>query len=134
MKKILEKAKVEIQKEMDQMGFIDDSDNCDRFLDNLAMELTENTEEIDMDIVLEKIKDIIMVNYSRKGVVSLRGDYSGCYYKGLKDLVKWAGCWQENSIIEAYAEFIDLYNVDITLEKFTEVYEIDIKNYEEIAV
>jgi hypothetical protein len=43
MKELLEKAEIEIKKEMEEVGFIDDSDrNCggERFLDELAKKLT----------------------------------------------------------------------------------------------
>lgn len=39
--RLLETAWKEIEKVMNEMGFIDDSDNHDRFLDGLAKELVE---------------------------------------------------------------------------------------------
>lgn len=143
-RKLLEKAKKEIEKEMEAKGYIDDSDNCDRFLDelarNLAEELVSNGDlelyyekEAEIEELAEKlldmIKDEIMLTYNGMSVTDERGNYSACWYKDLKGLVKWAGTWQENSLQEAYEEFINAYDVDITLEQFAEAYEVDIEDY-----
>jgi len=50
MKKLLQKAELKIQEEMNRKGFIDDSDYTNRFLDNLALELAkEKYYEVDKD-------------------------------------------------------------------------------------
>lgn len=143
-RKLLEKAKKEIEKEMEAKGYIDDSDNCDRFLDELAKNLVEKElvpdgdlnlyyekeaeiEELSEDL-LEIIKD--NMNYDSVVVSNERGEYSKCYYKDLKGLVKWADTWQDNSLQEAYQEFVDIYGIDITFEQFAEAYGVDIEDYD----
>ena len=61
MKELLEKAEIEIKKEMEEVGFIDDSDrNCERPLDKLAEKLTREklgiTDEEDEDEEVEDAK------------------------------------------------------------------------------
>jgi len=131
LKKLLQKAEVKIQEEIERFGFIDDSDYADRFLDNLALELVKEeilkgNEDINFyyekeyeieelqEELLKMIKDEVMINYDSIGTTNERGDYSGCWYKDLKGLVNWADTWQENSLQEAYEEFINTYDVDIT--------------------
>ena len=127
MLKLLEKAKKEIEKEMNRVGFIDDSDNCDRFLDNLAKELTETEQE--KDELLDLIKDEIMIKYNKIDFINERGDYTGCYYKDIKDAIRWANNWQEQNIFEAHKEFVEIYGLDVTLEQFMEAYDIEPEDY-----
>ena len=145
LKKLLGLAKVEIEKEMNRLGYIDDSDYADRFLDKLAKDLVEKelVPDGNLDLYYEKeaeieelieellkmIKDEVMINYDSIGTTNERGDYSGCWYRDLKGLVNWADTWQENSLQEAYEEFINAYDVDITLEQFAEAYEVDLEDY-----
>lgn len=128
-KELLEKAKKEIEKEMNRAGYIDDSDLIDRFLDNLAYELTMNNEEIDQDELLETIKDEIMIEYNKIGSINDRGDFTGCYYSTKKDAIKWVNNWQEQNIFEAHKEFVEIYGIDVTLEQFAEAYEVNIDDY-----
>ncbi len=141
--KLLVLAKVEIEKEIDTAGYIDDSDNTDRFLYKLAKNLVvkELVSDEDLDLYYEKeaeIKELVEelleiikdnMNYDSVVVSNERGEYSKCYYKDLKGLVKWADTWQENSLQEAYKEFINAYDVDITLKQFAEAYGVDIEDY-----
>ncbi len=90
LKKLLEKARKDIEKEMNRAGYIDDSDLTDRFLDNLAYELTVDNEEVDQDELLEAIKNEIMIEYNKIGFVNDAADYTGCYYKDTKDAIRWA--------------------------------------------
>lgn len=145
MLKLLEKAREQIKKEMNRVGFIDDSDNCDRFLDELARNLVEEELVLGDDIklyyekeeeieelaekLLDMIKDEVMINYDSMSVTDGRGNYSGCWYKDLKGLVEWADTWKENSLEEAYQEFIDIYGIDITLKQFKEAYDIEPEDY-----
>jgi len=126
-KELLEKAREEIKKEMDEVGFIDDSDNTDRFLDNLAEQLTETEQE--EDELLYLIKNEIMIEYNKISSVNDAGDYAGCYYKDIKDAIKWANNWQEQNIFEAHKEFVETYCIDVTLEQFAEAYEVDVEDY-----
>ena len=89
IERLLEKAKVEIEKEMDQKGFIDDSDNIDRFLDNLAYQLTENNEDIDQDELLEEIQEHMKFRYNSDNHVNDSADYTGCYYKDKEGMKAW---------------------------------------------
>jgi hypothetical protein len=129
LEKLLEKARKEIEKEINRAGYIDDSDLTDRFLDNLAYELTMNNEKIDQDEVLQAIKDKIMIEYNKIGYVNDAADYTGCYYKDIKDAIKWANNWYKQNIFEAHKEFVETYGIDVTLEQFAEVYGVDIEDY-----
>lgn len=106
LEKLLGIAKMGIEKEMEAVGYIDDSDNCERFLDGLARKLVEKElvpdkndldqfyekegeiEELSEDL-LEEIKKHIKKKYKHEGSVNDRGDYTGCYYKDKKGLKKW---------------------------------------------
>ena len=144
-RKLLEKAKKEIEKEMEAKGYIDDSDNCDRFLDELARNLAEK--ELvngDLDLYYEKeteieelaeklldiIKDKLMINYNSMVISNERGDYLACGYKNIRGLIRWTDTWQDNSLQEAYQEFVDIYGIDITFEQFAEAYGVDIEDYD----
>lgn len=143
MKKLLEKARKEIKKEMEVKGYIDDSDNCDRFLDELARNLAEKElvngdlelyyeKEVEIEELAEKLLDMIkdeMIDYDSVVVSNERGEYSKCYYKDVRGLIKWAGTWQDNSLQEAYQEFVDIYGIDITFEQFAEAYDVNPDDY-----
>lgn len=145
LEKLLSLAKVEIEKEMDRVGYIDDSDNMDRFLDNLAKNLVEKELVPDGDIelyyekeaeieelveeLLKMIKDEVMIDYDSISTTNERGDYLACWYRDLKGLVNWAGTWQDNSLQEAYQEFVDIYGIDITFEQFAEAYDVNPDDY-----
>lgn len=107
LERLLDLAKVEIEKEMDILGYIDDSDMHDRFLDELAKKLVE--EEIlqgndDIELYYEKETEIeelteellgrmaehMNKTYKRKGNCNERGDYTGCYYSTKEGLKKWS--------------------------------------------
>lgn len=112
-KELLEKAKKEIEKEMNRAGYIDDSDLTDRFLDRLAKEVVEQeilkgSDDIDLyyekeaeieqkkDELLDLIKNEIMIEYNKISSINDAGDYTGCYYKDIKDVIKWANNWEVN--------------------------------------
>jgi len=94
-KEILQKAEIKIQEEMNRIGYIDDSDNVVRFLDNLARNLAEEevlkgNEDIDyekereieelQEELLEEIKRIMSSKYKR--IYSLKnGHYTAFYYE-----------------------------------------------------
>lgn len=106
MKKLLQKAQVKIQEEMNRLGYIDDSDYTDRFLDNLALELAkekilkgnddiefyyEKEYEIeDLQVkLLKEIKDKIMSKYRCFCTCNEYGRYEACYYEVDKDFESW---------------------------------------------
>ena len=101
MEHLLKMAKVEIHKAMQKIGRINDSDNSDRFLDNLAKELAENeilkgNEDIKLyyeketeieelqEILLAEIKDKIMDKYKIVSECDKSGTYTAYYYNELK--------------------------------------------------
>lgn len=92
LNKILDAAKDEISIEMNRVGFIDESDNSERFIDELAYKFAEEyeDEELDFDEVLEMLDDYMKKTYRRKGGCNDRGDYTGCYYKDREGLKKWS--------------------------------------------
>jgi hypothetical protein len=85
---ILEDAKNKIGEEINTVGFIDDTDEADRFIDNLARDYEEKY-EVDFDEILEMLEDYIKKTYKRKGNADSKGHYSGCYYKDKEGLKKW---------------------------------------------
>lgn len=99
-------VKAEVEKEMDRVGFVDDSDNYERFLDNLAKELAEkellqDSDDIDLyyekegdveelaEELLEEIEVYMKNTYKEKGSCNDRGNYLGCYYKNKEGLKNW---------------------------------------------
>lgn len=103
---LMKQAKIEIEKEINREGFIDDSDNTDRFLDDLAIKLPEREilkENNDVEFYYEnedKIKEIseellegieyyMRSNYKREGSVDKTDNYKGCYYKNKEGLENW---------------------------------------------
>ena len=106
LNKLLEVAKIEIVREMNEVGFIDDSDNTDRFLDDLARSLTEkeilkDNDDIELyyekeseieeiaEEVLEMIKDFMGKKYKNKGETDEKANYTGVYYEDQEGLKKW---------------------------------------------
>lgn len=105
LQKLLPQAEVKIQEEIRRTGFIDDSDNADRFLDGLAIELAteeilkdnktielyyEKEHEIEQltEQLLQKIKDEIMNKYNCFSTIT-NGHYEGCYYETIDGLKAW---------------------------------------------
>lgn len=98
MRNLLEKAKIEIEEEIKECKFICDSDNTDRFLDELSLslakeEILQGNEDLDLyhemeaeieeltEELLDEIKDKIMFEYNQFSTVDKNGDYNGFYYK-----------------------------------------------------
>jgi hypothetical protein len=85
MKDLLKKARIEIEKEMAETGFIDESDNIERFLDKLATELVDGDESEtcnmsdEAESLLEEIKEKIMSKYHYIGENDDRGNHTGFY-------------------------------------------------------
>lgn len=103
---ILEYTEHDIKEEMNSKGYIDDSDNQDRFLDNSVEENTKIAVLGDNDDIglyyeneglieelkeeaLKNIQKYMSKNYKEKGSVNDRGDYTGCYYKNKEGLKNW---------------------------------------------
>lgn len=107
LEKMLELSIIKIDNKMNADGFIDDSDNTDRFLDSTANEVVkeiilQGNNDIDLyyekedDIetyieeLLEMIKEHMSKTYKSEGSTNDRGDFAGCYYKDKKGLKKWS--------------------------------------------
>ncbi len=106
LEKLLKKAMVEVDKEISEMGYIDDSDNYERFLDGLANKLVVKEfvpDEDDIDLyyekegeieqlaeeLLEDITDYMKKTYNSEGDTNKSGKYTGCYYKNKEGLKNW---------------------------------------------
>jgi hypothetical protein len=95
----IEEAKTEIENEMKRLGFIDDSDDCQRFLDSLCRKLIENNvlcysdnensifqfynkdiKELSEDL-LQKVRDEIMSDYNTLSETDERGHTGYVYYE-----------------------------------------------------
>lgn len=85
MENLLEKARIEIKKKMTEAGFIENSDNVERFLDKLATELVDGDESEtcnmseEAESLLEEIKEKIMSKYHYIGENDDRGNHTGFY-------------------------------------------------------
>lgn len=105
MKNLLKKADLKIQEEIRRIGFIDDSDNTERFLDNLSQELAEKeilrgNEDIGFyyeneykieelkEQLLEEIRNKIMSKYNRF-YTHKNGQYIACFYETSDALKAW---------------------------------------------
>lgn len=77
MESLLSLAIEQIEIEMEAMGKIDDSDYADRFLDKLADELA--TDEVDVQDLLEAIKEHMSDNYKQYGECNEEGNFIGGY-------------------------------------------------------
>lgn len=105
LQKLLLQAEVKIQEEIRRTGFIDDSDNADRFLDRLAMELAkekilQNNADIELyyeketeieqlqEQLLQEMKDKIMNQYNRFYECK-NGQYIACFYETTDGLRAW---------------------------------------------
>lgn len=105
--KLIDKAKKEIKKEMERVGYIDNSDNTARVLDGLAWELSsekiggskddypnelEGMIEDTTEELLGLLQDYMKETYKEEGEIKDNGDYVGCYYlneNGLKDWINF---------------------------------------------
>ena len=88
LNQILEDAKSKIQNEMNKVGYIDDTDMADRFVDNLARGY-EDKYELNFDDILEVLDDYMKATYKRKGSCNEKGHYAGCYYRNKEGLKRW---------------------------------------------
>ena len=78
-------AQEAIDEEMDRVGFIDDSDNTDRFLDSLAESLLEKIDKdfdnTDFEWLIYEMKRLMAKKYSNVGERDEAANYSGFFYK-----------------------------------------------------
>lgn len=74
----IEKIKKEIRKEINERGFICDSDNADRLIDELIEEYFEEHEVIE---ILNVLKEFMEKEYKKVYKVYKSGLYHGYYYR-----------------------------------------------------
>lgn len=101
---LLQKAEIEIEKEMNEHRFICDSDCAERFLDELVNNLiSEDSEEYEneRDELLAEIKSKIMIKYNKFATCDERANYACCYYK---DDVKFEDWDEFNKYFGIYFE------------------------------
>lgn len=95
----------DVEKEIEEMGFIDDSDNADRFLDKKAFnllkeELKDDDEAYDLtNSLVEEVKALFPEEI-------LEGSYKNnyCYYKTDKGKRKWLELILANETGDTYTE------------------------------
>lgn len=78
-------AQEAIDEEMDRVGFIDDSDNIERFLDTLAegllAEIDKDFDNTDLDWLTYEMKELMAEKYGKIGECDKAANYSGFFYK-----------------------------------------------------
>lgn len=94
-KNIIEIAQKRIDLEMKRVGYIEDSDLVDRFIDNLAYDLVSNKEDDnEIEGIIELIKENCMDKYNRIYHIDKYSNYIGFYvpkdskYKDVDDIIK----------------------------------------------
>ncbi len=73
-----------IENEMNEVGFICESDNIKRFVDETVKNILNNDEEQieeHFDELVEIGENYLKENYKRVGKVAENGDYTGYFYK-----------------------------------------------------
>lgn len=146
MNNLLEKAKMEIEKEMEEMGYIDDSDNADRFLDELARKLVEKEilqGDDDIDLYYEKegeieelaedlLEELNVYTSDKYNLVKVEHEFgygydNWCYVKDYEGLVKWyvAASNDPNEVV--YEKLKDQLDTELSKEEFARILEIDIE-------
>lgn len=100
MNELIEIAKKAINKEMEKVGYIDNSDNADRFVDTLVAEYVERSFDEDeaddaKEELAEALIDYLDETYEKAGEVDEAGNYKGCYYVNEKGLAKWEKFFEE---------------------------------------
>lgn len=86
MKKLLLKAVHEIEREMCVIGFINDSDDTDRLIDEIADDLIPIEEdERTNQILKEMLEDHMVENYKIVREVDNERNYKGYYYDTEKE-------------------------------------------------
>lgn len=100
MNELIEIAKKAINKEIEKVGYIDNSDNADRFVDTLVAEYVERSFDEDeaddaKEELTEALIDYLDEMYEKAGEVDEAGNYKGCYYVNEKGLAKWEKFFEE---------------------------------------
>lgn len=100
MNELIGIAKKAINKEIEKVGYIDNSDNADRFVDTLVAEYVERSFDEDeaedaKEELTEALIDYLDEAYEKAGEVDEAGNYKGCYYVNEKGLAKWEKFFEE---------------------------------------
>lgn len=106
MNELIEIAKKELNKEMEKVGYIDNSDSTDRFVDTLVAEYVERSFDEDeadeaddaddaKEELTEALNDYLDKTYEKAGEVDEAGNYKGCYYANEKGLAEWEKFFEE---------------------------------------
>lgn len=100
MNELIEIAKKAINKEIEKVGYIDNSDNADRFVDTLVAEYVERSFDEDeaddaKEELTEALVDYLDEAYEKAGEADEAGNYKGCYYVNEKGLAKWEKFFEE---------------------------------------
>ena len=131
MKKLMEMYKELIKEELNEVGYICDSDNTDRFIDNLVSSKEDYKEE-EFDELLELIHTYVLATI--KCVSTIRsGVYIAYYYtddkdfKDIAELEEFYNLTEEEETEEETEEFYKMLNEemkreDLEMKKFTRKY------------
>lgn len=100
MNELIEIAKKAVNKEMEKVGYIDNSDSTDRFVDTLVAEYVERSFDEDeaddaKEELTEALIDYLDETYEKAGEADEVGNYKGCYYENEKGLAEWEKFFEE---------------------------------------
>jgi hypothetical protein len=87
MKKVLEVIKKEIEKEMQEVGFLEDSDNTERTYEALISSMIED--EDNREEAEKEIRAWMLQKYKKYGSCDKTAHYAGCFYKNSHGLKRW---------------------------------------------
>lgn len=87
MKKVLEVIKKEIEKEMQEVGFLEDSDNTERIYESIIKKMIED--EDSREEAEKEIRAWMKQTYEQYGSCDKTAHYAGCFYKNSQGLKRW---------------------------------------------
>ena len=87
MKKVLEVIKKEIEKEMQEVGFLEDSDETERTYEALISSMIED--EDNREEAEKEIRAWMLQKYKKYGSCDKTAHYAGCFYKNSQGLKRW---------------------------------------------
>lgn len=91
MKKVLEAIKKEIEKEMQEVGFLEDSDDTERIYESIIEKMIEDEDK--REEAEKEIRAWMRQTYEQYGSCDEGGHYAGCFYKDNQGLKKWLSPW-----------------------------------------
>ncbi len=87
MKKVLEVIKKEIEKEMQEVGFLEDSDETERTYEALISLMIEDEDK--REEAEKEIRAWMLQKYKKYGSCDKTAHYASCFYKNSKGLKRW---------------------------------------------